>query len=53
MKRKPAVTIPSSSVYITSFSSSGARVLPATFQWAMCSPIRTYTRINVAARLRL
>ncbi len=32
MNRKPAVMIPSSSVYITSLSSSGARVQPESFQ---------------------
>ena len=39
MKMKPAVRIPNSKVYITSFSSSGASVLPLSFQCAMCRPI--------------
>ncbi len=38
MKRKPAVMMPSSSVYMTSLSSSGARVVPVIFQCAMCRP---------------
>ena len=41
MNRNPAVTTPSSRVCMTSFSSNGASVVPATFQWAMCRPNRT------------
>ncbi len=35
MNTKPAVMIPSSSVYMTSFNSRGASVLPDNFQCAM------------------
>jgi len=50
MSRKPAVTIPASSVYITSLSSRGARVVPLIVQWAMWMPISTYTDTSVSAR---
>jgi hypothetical protein len=52
MNRNPAVTTPSSSVYMTSLSSSGASVLPASFQWTTWSPISRYTPARTAARRR-
>jgi hypothetical protein len=41
ISRKPAVTTPASSVYMTSFSSSGASVEPFSLQCAMCTPNST------------
>ena len=50
MKRKPAVTIPTSSVIRASLNSSGAMVRPESRQWRTWARTSTYTRRRVAAR---